>query len=27
MWVAACCLSHNLPPATLNLKDYEDFRQ
>lgn len=27
MWVAACCLSHNLPLATLNLKDYEDFRQ
>lgn len=27
MWVAACCLTHDLPLATLNLKDYEDFRQ
>lgn len=27
MWIAACCLSHDLPLATLNLKDYEDFRQ
>lgn len=24
-WIAACCLSHNLPLATLNVKDYEDF--
>ena len=27
MWVAACCLTHDLPLPTLNLKDYEDFRQ
>ena len=26
-WIAACCLSHDLPLATLNLKDYEDFHQ
>ena len=26
MWVAACCLTHGIPLATLNLKDYEDFR-
>ena len=26
MWVAACCLTYDLPLATLNLKDYEDFR-
>jgi hypothetical protein len=25
MWVAACCLTYDLPLATLNLKDY-DFR-
>jgi predicted nucleic acid-binding protein len=25
MWVAACCLTHGIPLATLNLKDYEDF--
>jgi hypothetical protein len=27
-WVAggeACCLTHNISRATLNLKDYEDF--
>ena len=24
MWVAACCLTHDLLLATLNLKDYED---
>jgi predicted nucleic acid-binding protein len=24
-WIAACCLVRNLPLATLNLKDYEDF--
>jgi hypothetical protein len=23
MWVAACCLTHGIPLATLNLKDYE----
>ncbi|WP_250290581.1 type II toxin-antitoxin system VapC family toxin [Frankia sp. CiP1_Cm_nod1] len=26
MWIAACCLTHNLPLATLNLKDYSYFR-
>ncbi len=26
MWIAACCLTYNLPLATHNLKDYEDFR-
>jgi hypothetical protein len=26
MWVAACCLTYDLPLATLNLKDYEDFK-
>ncbi|MCC5034103.1 hypothetical protein DMH02_012920 [Streptomyces sp. WAC 00631] len=26
MWIAACCLTHDLPLATLNLKDYEYFR-
>jgi predicted nucleic acid-binding protein len=26
MWIAACCLTHNLPLATLNLKDYAYFR-
>jgi predicted nucleic acid-binding protein len=25
MWIAACCLTHDLPPATLNVKDYLDF--
>jgi predicted nucleic acid-binding protein len=25
MWVAACCLTHDLPLATLNVKDYQDF--
>lgn len=24
-WIAACCLSHDLPLATFNIKDYEDF--
>ena len=27
LWIAACCLAHQVPLATLNLKDYEDFRQ
>jgi toxin FitB len=27
MWVAACCLYHDLPLATLNLKDFEDFAE
>ncbi|WP_131769972.1 type II toxin-antitoxin system VapC family toxin [Candidatus Protofrankia californiensis] len=26
MWIAACCLTYNLPLATLNLKDYTYFR-
>src|ERR1044072_2187393 len=26
MWIAACCLTYDLPLATLNLKDYEDFQ-
>jgi predicted nucleic acid-binding protein len=26
MWIAACCLTHNLPLATLNLKDYAYFK-
>lgn len=26
MWIAACCLTHGLPLATLNIKDFEDFR-
>ena len=27
MWIAACCLTHNVPLATLNIKDFEDFSQ
>lgn len=27
MWVAACCLAYEVPLATLNLKDYEDFKE
>jgi predicted nucleic acid-binding protein len=27
MWIAACCLTYDLPLATLNLKDYEDFKE
>lgn len=26
LWVAACCLTHDLPLATLNLKDYLDLK-
>ncbi|SDT78315.1 type II toxin-antitoxin system VapC family toxin [Actinoplanes derwentensis] len=26
MWVASCCLAHDLPLATLNVKDFDDFR-
>jgi predicted nucleic acid-binding protein len=26
MWIAACCLTYDLPLATHNLKDYEDFQ-
>ncbi len=25
-WIAACCLSHGLPLATWNVKDYLDYR-
>lgn len=25
MWIAACCIRHGIPLATLNLKDFEDF--
>ena len=25
MWVAACCLTYDVPLATGNLKDYQDF--
>jgi predicted nucleic acid-binding protein len=25
MWIAACCLTHDLPLATSNVKDYVDF--
>lgn len=24
-WIAACCLAYELPLATLNVKDFEDF--
>jgi predicted nucleic acid-binding protein len=24
-WIAACCLVYDLPLATLNFKDFEDF--
>ena len=27
MWIAACCLVADLPLATLNLKDFEDFAE
>lgn len=27
MWIAACCLAHQVPLATLNRKDYEDFAE
>jgi len=26
-WIAACCLVHGLPLATLNLKDFQDFAE
>jgi hypothetical protein len=26
MWIVACCLTCDLPLATLNFKDYEDFK-
>lgn len=27
MWIAACCLVEDVPLATLNRKDFEDFAQ
>jgi predicted nucleic acid-binding protein len=27
MWVAACCIAYDVPLATFNLKDYEDFAE
>jgi predicted nucleic acid-binding protein len=27
MWVAACCIRHQIPLVTLNFKDFVDFRQ
>jgi toxin FitB len=26
-WIAACCLIHGLPLATLNVKDFQDFAE
>jgi hypothetical protein len=26
-WIAACCLAYDLPLATLNIKDFEDFAE
>jgi toxin FitB len=26
-WIAACCLTHDLPLATFNTKDFEDFAE
>lgn len=26
-WIAACCLVHELPLATLNIKDFDDFAE
>ena len=26
MWIAACCLAHDLPLATLNVRDFDYFR-
>jgi predicted nucleic acid-binding protein len=25
-WIAACCLVHDVPLATFNVKDFEDFQ-
>lgn len=27
MWIAACCLVEDVPLATLNRKDFEDFAE
>jgi toxin FitB len=26
-WIAACCLAHQFPLATFNIKDFEDFAE
>jgi toxin FitB len=26
-WIAACCLTRNLPLATMNVKDFQDFAE
>ena len=26
MWIAVCCITHGLPLATLNIKDFNDFK-
>jgi toxin FitB len=26
-WIAACCLAHQFPLATFNVKDFEDFAE
>lgn len=26
-WIVACCLAYDLPPATLNIKDFTDFAE
>ncbi|NYI05216.1 hypothetical protein [Allostreptomyces psammosilenae] len=26
MWIAACAITYDLPLATLNFKDYDDFQ-
>jgi predicted nucleic acid-binding protein len=26
-WIAACCLSHGVPLATLNVKDFADYAE
>jgi predicted nucleic acid-binding protein len=26
-WIAACCIARELPLATLNIKDFEDFAE
>jgi predicted nucleic acid-binding protein len=26
-WIAACCLAYNVPLATLNIGDFEDFEE
>jgi predicted nucleic acid-binding protein len=26
-WIAACCLAHDIPLATFNVKDYADYAE